>query len=190
MRYSVVGFGRSGSHWVGDLLSRISGLPLINDDIDSWRVRQSVLHTNDIDKILHTEFPCDGLLVFCIRKNSFDAIISLEVARYTNEWYQYSTDDFQPFCIDADLFVKNIRDHSRSQINSISTAEDKKIPHCVCIYEELVAARDRYRYVADTVGFTQSIDHRDVPENPNPRDYTKIVSNYAELKTIWRNSHV
>lgn len=187
MKYAVTAPPRSGSHWMCDLISRIVDMPLINDDIEQWLTKDSVLHTHEIHKFVGTKLPQHCLVIAAQRKNVFDACISLEVAQRTNEWYYYSDLPVNPFDIDPDYFAKEIQRYQEFQNSFIEMLQQHNIPYVTCIYENLLASRDRYEYIADLIGYQQPVDpeKKDVVENRNTRDYKKIITNYDQLKNQW-----
>lgn len=188
MRYAVTGYGRCGSHWVRDLVRFITGLPLVNDNIDYWQNLDSpaMLHTHDAMDALQRKITQDHFFILCVRRNSFNALISLAVARHTNEWYHYTDTNFDPFYIDPMVFKEDLVFHAYNQHQLIETARRFQTPHSVCEFEDLIVAQNPYQYVAQLIGYRGQISSNTIKKRQNTRDYKKIVRNYDELKEIWR----
>ena len=189
MRYAVIGYGRCGSLWTRDIIKFITNLPLINDDIEQWYHSDypSILHTHKAIKVLELNFSNDCFVVLCIRRNSFDALVSLAVARHTDEWYFYTDKTYPAFYVDPEEFQRDIQGHRFQQNQLIETAQKYQIPHAICEFEELTMVDDPYEYVSKLIPYSGSIPDGTIKKKQNPRDYKKIINNYNELEKIWRS---
>lgn len=187
MRYAIAGFGRTGSHWTGELIASITGLPIVFDDCQQWcNSDPAVLHTNQFHNLLNlVPFPEDSLTILCVRDNVFASCISYEVAKYTNEWYEYNNKNLAPFYIDSKFFIEKCAAFKQAQKEAAYDLQQKKIPHFVLTYEKLRAAADPRKYLIDCIQY-QGIDHYSgrVAEG-NTRNYKDLVINYDQLEEQW-----
>ena len=125
------------------------------------------------------------MTVACVRHNSFQKIISQEVARYTNEYNNYTDQQFDPFWIDPKRFALELSDDQKLTVRFLQSLEQQKINHCVSKYEDLVAADDPYAYIAKLINHPVPDQYPPLPDHRNPRDYSQLVTNYHELRNIW-----
>lgn len=187
MRYAIVSFGRCGSQWAADLVAAVTDRPR-EFDLDRWQQTQSVFHTHEMMDIIPALQHKDCRTIICVRQDSFRKILSMEVARYTTEYTHYTYHRyFHPFQIDAAKFIDDVINDQRLQPQMIRELADQGIDYRVCKYEDLVGAADPYVFIehlVDPADIAPGYD-RDVKENPNPRDYTQLVTNYQELKNLW-----
>ena len=159
MKYWILGYGRSGTHWVSELLRTVVQSD-VYFDIDQWHrsPNDSVFHTNvraDLDQ--NTQHASDTHLVVVKRLDLFATTCSLALANHTQEWFGYRELDTRP---DLASYAK------------ISTV----------VYEDLlVAGINKESYLAGLLNLDYSgpVVNRD--RNINPRHYRDIIANYDML---------
>jgi hypothetical protein len=204
--YIVYGPGRTGSHWVESILSDLYGYgatgwtPLNNHDVkllpSNW-----IYHTNTFDSLqnIFQEVRDSATLIYCNRKNYFDAVVSLYTARATDEWNKYTDKIIQPFTIDIDEFNDllisyhqrhhdfNHMVHKEVHIGSNSVGNRCFGPRYSKIitieYEDLVNASVPEKFVAECLQIPYT-ETRKWAQQDNPksaRNYKDLILNWNEL---------
>jgi len=181
--------GRCGSHWVEALLKNLFGAthtvdfftPLSN----GW-----IYHTNDIGDLLEIpiEIKNSATLIYCVRKNYFDVIISFFVAEITNEWYFYTSKTVEPFVVDAARF--------KTLIDELHCIRTKEVPENVLPlfnnsvtidFDNLISAVIPEKYIADQLGIDYDVNKNYCqPWYKNTRNYKDLILNWDELVDIYK----
>lgn len=180
--YIVAGGGRTGSHWVQEMIRHITGYELIKHTPDCLPA-QTVFHTHDqSDLMACADFMSHhAVLVLSKRRDYFHQAMSLAVAMHTDEWHEYSAQEVEPIELSFDAldwlmyrcrvwneeFDRNVRPryHSIIEID----------------YEDLRSTGHRAeQLVAQRLGIVYDRPPG-VYQAPNHRDYTKIIANYDQL---------
>ena len=191
MKYIVVGHGRTGTHWVCDLLQSVSPQPLtmIEDDIPSWiESNDKILHTNHIPLVMQVpqDVRSDVTVIVCRRLDAFATLISLYVADYTNEWSGYSDKKYEPFEIDVRVIpgmLSNYYNYYNQWVAKDIRGQFGRVVDVV--YEQLWAADSRERYICDMLDLPHDPARRLEKNQLNPRKYREIISNYDQLRECY-----
>ena len=133
MRYAVIGYGRCGSHWVADLIASVTGFPR-EHDIDQWQRSPSIFHSHEIMTMLPLLKHDDCRTVISFRQDSFKKILSMAVARYTQEYTSYTDKKFEPFYIPLKEFIHDVIDEQELQERLIQTIHQQRINYKLCKY--------------------------------------------------------
>lgn len=171
--YIVTGGGRTGSHWVEQMIKVIdpSG---------------SVDHTNQIKYLLDLPETIKqfGILLVCRRHDIFSSAISYFVANYTDEWFEYTNNTIKPFIIDASVLQTKILGikHWYEELDQIIKPQYNSVVDFW--YEDLVLTHPE-QYLGNLLGIDAKSLTYDWNRNKNPRDYSKLVVNYQELQEIY-----
>lgn len=185
MKYWILGYGRSGTHWVSELLRTVVQSD-VYFDIDQWHrsPNDSVFHTNvraDLDQ--NTQHASDTHLVVVKRLDLFATTCSLALANHTQEWFGYSHKNFDPIELDPDQFLITMQyqvEYYRELDTRPDLASYAKIS--TVVYEDLlVAGINKESYLAGLLNLDYSgpVVNRD--RNINPRHYRDIIANYDML---------
>ena len=190
-KYIVLGHGRTGTHWVCDLMQAVSSEPLVmlEDDVSSWlNTPSAILHTNHIPLVMEVprDRRCDVTVIVCRRLDAFATLISLYVADYTNEWSGYSDKKYEPFEIDVRVIPGMLSNYYNYYNQWVAKDIRGEFDHVVdVIYEDLWSADSRERYICDLLSVPYSPDRRLQKNQLNPRRYQEIISNYDQLRECY-----
>ena len=200
-KYIILSNGRTGSNWLANTLSN---LVQPNDpwffDLSDWTQSlgpRVVLHTHQADSVLELDPATTKTttLILARRYNLLDTAISHFVAKYTNEWFHYSDQKFEPFTISTgELQMEMIREASwhRDVRKNLNQTNYKKVVEI--LFEDMVANSVQLEnFIADKLGLDYTVlsQHIDPAQQQksnsfrNPRHYPDIVKNYAQLKDMY-----
>ena len=194
--YIVYGPGRTGSHWVESILTDLLGhggtgwSVKDNDDVrllpGNW-----IYHTNTIDLLrnIHKEVSDSVTLIYCNRKNYFDVVVSLCMARATNEWYQYTDKIIQPFTIDVIEFNNILTSYYARHEDFNHMIQETVYPEVryskiiTIEYEDLVNADIPEKYVAAClqIPYTETLKWAQKTNVKTTRNYKDLILNWNEL---------
>ena len=203
MRYIITGKGRTGTHFVADLLG--SCLPGSWEEVNTQEemliseTQDVIFHTNDsttlVPNHLYQILYETSTVIYCYRKNIMAMCVSMSVALKTGEWNFYSNDPVEPFDVDVDEFIFDVEEYY--WFHSYSTERLQQIfppdrLFIVC-YEDVLTAQNPRQFICEKIGLEfrplETIvgpeDDGVVSRGKNPRDYRKIIKNYAELEKIY-----
>ena len=185
--------GRCGSHWVETLLKNLFGVwhtigpftPLQN----GW-----IYHTNSTTDLLEmpSEIRNSVTLIYCVRKNYFDATISFLVADTIDEWYTYTSKTVEPFIVDTVKF--------QTLINNLHNIQTKEVPQHIfplfnnpitIDFDHLISSEIPEKYIADQLGMNYDANKNycqpdSAISNINTRNYKDFILNYDELVDIYK----
>ena len=171
--YIVAGGGRTGSHWVEQIVKVLDP----NGSVD---------HTNDIQYLLDQSnaIQQQSILLVCWRRDIFAAIQSYFVAKQTNEWFAYVDRPIASFTIDVDQFKQKIDNTHRWQemFNNLVRPQYNSIVDVW--FEDLVSTHPE-TYIGNLLNLNGKSLNFNWDRNKNPRDYSKHVINYQELWEIY-----
>jgi len=185
--------GRCGSHWVETLLSNLLGesytVGHFTSLLPGW-----IYHTNGISEVLNmpSEIKNSVTLIYCVRKNYFDATISFLVAEITDEWHHYTNKTVEPFVVDTVRF--------RKLINDLHYVRTKQVPEDILPlftnsvtvdYDQLISAAIPEKYIAAQLGMDYDTNKNygqpdSGPSHKNPRNYKDLILNWDQLVEIYK----
>ena len=171
--YIVTGGGRTGSHWVEQIIKFIA------PESEVW-------HTNNTQDLINysDEIKKNSTLICCRRQDVFSAAISYFVARHTDEWFHYSPQHISPFIIDVTIFqekIKGIVYWHYILDNEVAPLYSNDIINVW--YEDLNCTPENH--IARLLNITNKQGQNNWDLSKNPRDYSKIIANYRELREIY-----
>ena len=171
--YIVAGGGRTGSHWVKEIVKVLDP-------------QGTVDHTNQIQYLLDLSdtIKQSSVLILCSRRDIFAAAVSYFVARHTDEWFDYTNSEINTFTIDIKEFKDKI--HGVKFWNHLfNTTIRPQFNHVVDVwYEDMVTAHPE-SYLGNLLDLDGKSLNFNWDRNKNPRDYSKLVVNYQELREIY-----
>lgn len=181
--------GRCGSHWVCTLIKNIF-TPAIQLAEHTFFATGWIFHTNGLTDLLEmpSELRNSTTLIYCVRHNYFDTVISFLVAEITNEWHLYTSKSVEPFVVDPVRFQTLIDDlqyyHTTIKrnilplFNNLITIE----------FDTLINSDIPLKYVADQLGIDHDRNYQQsnsILSNKNTRNYKELILNWTELVTIY-----
>jgi len=181
--------GRCGSHWVEEMLRNIFNVSYAVGPFTPMSTGW-IYHTNGKDDLLEmpSKIKNSATLVYCVRKNYFDVVISFLVAEITDEWWHYTSKTVEPFVVDTARF--------KTLLNDIHDYRTKEIPkdilplfsNAITIeFDNLISAEIPEAYVADLLGIDYVINENNCqPGNKNTRNYKDLILNWDELVDIYK----
>lgn len=201
MKYIIVGHGRTGTHWVQDLISScFKGSWETVESLEGLLVSETddvILHTNDSDLVIdrlyaHLYETCR--IVYCYRQGTVAIFTSLAVAKVTNEWGYYTAEPVEPFKMDVDEFIDNIKNYyvyHRYTITELRRVFPPDRLSVVC-YEDLFRALDRRQYICEKLSLeyipiNEQVLDEQFRRGRNPRRYREIITNYSEIEQASEN---
>jgi len=192
MKYLVVGHGRSGTHLVADLISKITGVEN-HFDIDSWIMAApgAVMHSNSLETIdeIYSGIALHTHLVLVRRDNIFATAISEMVARHTGEWYHYTDNEHPQFTVDPAIFwakMSGIANYYMEALPSRNVTE-RFGQVTQILFEDLMSNSHRKQ---SWLAAQLEIDNDPNARRGNTRDYRQIVKNYDELADLFDHPEV
>ncbi len=209
--FIVYGPGRTGSHWVESILSDLYGQGDSgfraggNLDVklmpDRW-----IYHTNSLERLreVQLEVRKSVTLIYCNRKNYFDAIMSLYICYRTGEWYDYTDNLIHPFTIDVTEFNNRLTGYysRHAEFNQLTQEElhddlkghtGVRYPKIITIeYEDLVNSEIPEKYIAERLGleYEKTQCWSQVGSKKNPRNYKDLILNWDELLEIYEKKNM
>jgi LPS sulfotransferase NodH len=203
-KYIILSNGRTGSNWLANTLSN---LVQPNDpwffDLSDWSQSlgpRVVLHTHQADSVLTLD-PAHSkttTLILARRYNLLDTAISHFVAKYTDEWFHYSNQKFEPIVISHQemfLEITQAADWHRDIRKKLNQTNYKKVVEI--LFEDMVAnSVQAEKFVAASLGldYTALGQHINLLQQPNsfrnPRPHHEIVKNYDQLKTMYNARYI
>ena len=191
--YIVAGGGRTGSHWVEQVISFVTDYPLHFEHPKPDDRNCMVYHTNNIKDLvaLPDNIKASGCLVFTKRKDLFAQSISLAVAQHSDEWFFYSNRDIPKFEIDTQKFCDMVR-LNESWNNDFNEQVRPLFSTVVDIeFEDLVSNHDCVEdYVSQKIGVQNTQGSALWDLNRNPRIYHEIITNWNDLVETYQNLDV
>ena len=186
--------GRCGSHWVETTLKNIVGA---THTIGSFTMLSTgwIYHTNG--KIDLLEMPSaiknSATLVYCVRKNYFNGVISFLVAEITDEWNAYTSKTVEPFVVDTVRFQTLINDFQYYQTTEIPRDILPLFNNLITIeFEDLISCAIPEKYMADQLGIDYDVNKNYqqsdyyISSNKNTRNYKELILNWDELVDIYK----
>lgn len=200
MKYIVVGHGRTGTHFVIDILT--SCFPGTWEEVKDQEglltsaLDDVVLHSNNGNFILEKLYKIlyeSARVIYVYRKGTLALLASLAVAEKTEEWNYYTNLPVEPFEMDVKKFLADINGYYKFhrfiwQELQLTFPPERLDIFC---YEDILAAEDPRLYVCEKLGlhyiplqpFVGPLPKKDIPRRGrNPRNYREIITNYAELE--------
>ena len=163
--------GRTGSHLI------------IRNLCDHYHVNQHFDYdTNIVDGIVHTHNPLytppsdNFIAIISRRQNLFDAILSMELTKITNEFIDYSDKKITPYAIDLKKF-ESCYFYQKAFYQIIDTSKFKKVIDI--FYEDLISNPD---CLLEEFNFKFSISL----SKKSPYDYYNLITNIDELKKLYQ----
>lgn len=173
--YIITGGGRTGSHWVEQIV-RYLDPEAITD------------HTNEHDDLLNypARVKTNSILVPCFRRDKFASVISFFVAVHTQEWFNYDIHrEIVPIRISEEEFKQKLQDTYRWDDNFNIRVRPQFQPVIDIWYEDLISNKSPEDYIKDKLNIPTQLLPNHWGLSKNPRDYSKIVVNYQELREIY-----
>jgi predicted phosphatase len=184
--------GRCGSHWVESILQNFYGATLVPPGPFSASPTGWIYHTNGMHDLaeMPREIRNSATLVYCYRKNYFDAAISFSVAEITGEWHHYTSKTVEPFIINCDKFtqfINTLHDHTTKIIPEKILPLFDRVIHID--FDSLVSAVIPEKYVADQldIDYVANENYCRTDKNKNTRNYKELVLNWDELVGIYKS---
>lgn len=205
-KYIILSNGRTGSNWLANTLSNlVQPTEPWFFDLNDWTQSlgpRVVLHTHQADSVLaldpvHTK---TTTLIIARRYNLLDTAISHFVAKYTNEWFHYSDQEFDPITISHQEMFLEITETAgwhRDLRRKLNQSNYKNVVEI--LFEDLVAnSTHAEKFIAHKLGLDYDAlsQHLDPPLQQksnsfrNPRPHTEIVKNYSQLKDLYDASFI
>lgn len=148
-----------------------TGSTLIYNNLSTDRTN-TVLHMHNNKWVPYRE---NFICILSKRKDLFASVISNLVMHQTGEIQTYSGNQ-QPFKIEPNRFIRNYASHQtfydKIQLNCYSTVVD-------IWFEQLI---NDTGYLFKQLGMKGETDYSSIQKSPY--DYSKLVTNYYELKEI------
>jgi hypothetical protein len=185
--FVVYGPGRTGSHWVENLL--VGLFPTVHYRKDQFCVFSDhwIYHTNNFMDLIDIprEMRDSITLIVCDRANTFDRLISYIVAIKTTEFFYYTAKIIEPFRVDPESF----KDLSRSHQLYLDEFNRTILPiynNVIRIdYDVVASAAVPAQYIADQLGVAHQVrsdyHHGSIK---NIRNYKDLILNWEELHQI------
>lgn len=198
MKYIITGHGRTGTHWVEELLvSCLQGTWELTETQEGLLTSEKdhvIWHTNESltvsEGLIYRSLIDTVKVIYCYRMGGLAVFASLAVAERTGEWNFYKNDYVEPFEMDVDKLLRDLdhyyvfHDLCMRDLPALYPPDRLSI---IC-YEDLMAAQDRRKFVCDKVGLEYfpedtlfQFEDETVKRGKNPRKYHEIIKNYAEL---------
>jgi hypothetical protein len=189
----VTGGGRTGSHWVEQIVSFVTEYQ--TKDL-AWIGNLStpgVFHAHDTQSLVNVpeSVKRSCCLIFSKRRDVFAQAISLAVARYTDEWFSFTDKSFEPFVIDEQEFL-TLTDLCQEHSTQFELLVRPIYAHVVDIdFEDLLLNQNRVEhFVAGKIGHAAPTHSKSWDRNRNPRDYRRLVKNWHALYDLYQNHKV
>lgn len=180
--YIVTGGGRTGSHWLEQIVKFITDYQ--GQDLSALSDRDWVAHTNELEDLtaLDPRIKQDCALLIIRRQDTFAQAMSYAMAEHTNEWFSYTGRSVEPFAVDPAAFRAR-QQGCQAWDRRFDTEVRGLYRHVIDFeYEELVAQIHRVEdHVAQRLGMVNPHGHKDWNVNRNPRDYRRLVLNHRDL---------
>ena len=182
--------GRCGSHWVETTLKNLFG---VTHTIDGFTPLPNgwILHTNGPTDLLgmSSDIKNSATVIYCVRKNYFDVVISFLIAEITDEWSAYTSKTVEPFVVDTVRFQKLIKDLYYLQTVEIPNDILPLFTDYVTIdYDNLISSAIPEKYMADQLGIDYDVNkhYQQSSSNKNTRIYKDLILNWDELVDIYK----
>jgi hypothetical protein len=186
--------GRCGSHWVETTLKNLFGVAHTHT-IGPFTMLPNgwIFHTNGSTTDLlemHSAIRNSTTLIYCVRKNYFNSVISFLVAEITDEWNAYTSKTVEPFVVDTVRFQTLINDFQYDQTITIPRDILPLFNNLITIeFEDLISSAIPEKYVADQLGIDYDLNYQQsdsVSSNKNTRNYKELILNWDELVDIYK----
>lgn len=180
--YIVAGGGRTGSHWLEQIVKFVTDYPEI--DLGKLDGEKWVAHSNELEDLVRVDpdWRQTCALLVTRRRDTFAQAMSFIMAEHTDEWFTYTNKPVEAFDLDPQAFLSRQRG---CELWNQAFDRDIRPLYTRVIdfeFEELLVQGDKVEdHVAQRLGIPNPNGHKDWLINRNPRDYRRLVRNWRDL---------
>lgn len=168
----VMTAGRTGSHLICDNLSKHFEVPVSHWD---QKLQEGIIHCHDPS----FNPPFDNTVcVISVRRNIFEAILSVEIASRVGEWTVYTNKFVEPFMFSEQQFLRRYIGQKCFE-RSIRTENYNRV---ITIYYEQMLADPYYLFRQFDIDKTT-----DYTRTKSPYRYENLILNYQDLQKAFES---